>query len=117
ALTNHTSNRMGASVLRRMQEDTGRSPAEVAKAYTISREVLDARSLWTQIDALDGKLPEAAQIDALQVIWNLQRSFVRWLLGRPGPMPSIADAVERYRDPFNAIRSASGVLPDSQRPA
>src|SRR5690606_38675659 len=74
AVTNQTINRMGATFLLRMQEDTGRSPAEVAKAYTISREVLDARSLWNQIDGLDGKLPEAAQIDALQVIWKLQRS-------------------------------------------
>ena len=117
AVTNTTINRMGATFLLRMQEDTGRSPAEVAKAYTISRETLDARMLWTQIDALDGKLPEASQIDALQVIWSLQRSFVRWLLNRPGAMPSITDAVERYRDPFNDIREASGVLPDSQRPA
>ena len=117
AVTNQTINRMGATFLLRMQEDTGRSPAEVAKAYTISREVLGARDLWTQIDALDGKLPEASQIDALQVIWSLQRSFVRWLLNRPGQMPSISDAVERYRDPFNDIREASGVLPDSQRPA
>ncbi|HET6395777.1 MAG TPA: NAD-glutamate dehydrogenase domain-containing protein [Pseudoxanthomonas sp.] len=117
AVTNATINRMGATFLLRMQEDTGRTPAEVAKAYTISRETLDARMLWAQIDALDGKVPESAQIDALQVIWNLQRSFVRWLLNRPGPMPSITAAVERYRDPFNDIRSASGVLPDSQRPA
>ncbi len=117
AVTNATINRMGATFLLRMQEDTGRSPAEVAKAYTISRETLDARMLWAQIDALDGKLPEAAQIDALQVIWSLQRSFVRWLLNRPGAMPSITDAVERYRDPFNDIREASGVLSDSQRPA
>ncbi|AKC85406.1 NAD-glutamate dehydrogenase [Pseudoxanthomonas suwonensis] len=117
AVTNTTINRMGATFLLRMQEDTGRSPAEVAKAYTVSRETLDARMLWTQIDALDGKLPEAAQIDALQVIWSLQRSFVRWLLNRPGPMPSITEAVERYRDPFNDIREASGVLSDAQRPA
>ncbi len=117
AVTNATINRMGATFLLRMQEDTGRSPAEVAKAYTISRETLDARMLWTQIDALDGKLPEAAQVDALQVIWNLQRSFVRWLLNRPGPMPGITEAVERYREPFNDIREASGVLSDAQRPA
>src|SRR5690606_6880061 len=98
AVTNATINRMGATFLLRMQEDTGRSPAEVAKAYTISRETLDARRLWEQIDALDGTLPESAQIDALQVIWNLQRSFVRWLLHRPGPVPGITEAVERYRD-------------------
>ena len=117
AVTNTTINRMGATFLMRMQEDTGRTIAEVAKAYTISRETLDARALWTQIDALDGKVPESVQIDALEVIWKLQRSFVRWLLFRPGAMPDITAAVERYHDPFNDIRVASGVLGDSQRPA
>ncbi|WP_305804895.1 NAD-glutamate dehydrogenase domain-containing protein [Stenotrophomonas sp. YIM B06876] len=117
AVTNQTINRMGATFLMRMQEDTGRSIGEVAKAYTISRETLDARALWAQIDALDGTLPESVQVDALEVIWKLQRSFVRWLLSRPGPMPGITAAVERYQSAFNDIRVASGVLPDSQRPA
>lgn len=107
---------MGATFLMRMQEDTGRSIGEVAKAYTISRETLDARALWTQIDALDGTVPEAVQIDALEVIWRLQRSFVRWLLLRPGQMPGITAAVERYHGPFNDIRVASGVLSHAQRP-
>jgi len=117
AVTNSTINRMGATFLLRMQEDSGRSPAEVAKAFTITRETLDARALWNQIDALDGKVPESVQIDALQVIWSLQRSFTRWLLGRPGAIPDIASAVARYHDGYNEIRAAGGVLPDSQRPA
>ena len=117
AVTNSTINRMGATFLLRMQEDSGRSPAEVAKAFTITRETLDARALWNQVDALDGKVPESVQIDALQVIWSLQRSFTRWLLGRPGPIPDIATAVARYHDGYNEIRAAGGVLPDSQRPA
>ena len=116
AVTNSTINRMGATFLLRMQEDTGRTPAEVAKAFTITRETLDARALWSQIDALDGKVPESVQIDALQVIWRLQRSFTRWLLSRPGPIPDIATAVSRYSDGFNEIRAADGVLPDSLRP-
>ncbi|WP_460917538.1 NAD-glutamate dehydrogenase [Pseudoxanthomonas sangjuensis] len=116
AVTNSTINRMGATFLLRMREDTGRSTAEVAKAFTITRETLDARALWKQIDALDGKVPESVQIDALQVIWNLQRSFTRWLLNRPGPIPDIASAVARYHDGYNDIRAADGVLPASLRP-
>ena len=115
AVTNATINRMGATFLMRMQEDTGRSAAEVAKAYTVSRETLDARALWTQLDALDLKVSEEAQIDALQAIWNLQRSYVRWLLNRQGEMPAITRAVERYHDALNEIRRADGILPDSQR--
>ena len=64
-VTNTIVNRMGASFMLRMQDDTGRTPGEVAKAFTITRETLDARTLWSQIDALDGTVPESVQIDAL----------------------------------------------------
>jgi glutamate dehydrogenase len=116
-VTNSIVNRMGATFMLRMQEDTGRTPGEVAKAFTITRETLDVRALWTQIDALDGKVPESIQIDALQVIWTMQRSFTRWLLARQGAIPDIATAVERYHDGFKDIRAGQGILPDSQRPA
>ncbi|TWI03751.1 glutamate dehydrogenase [Luteimonas cucumeris] len=117
AVTNSTINRMGATFLLRMQEDSGRTPGEVAKAFTITREALEARELWAQIDALDGKVAEPVQIDALQVIWTLQRSFTRWLLSRPGAIPDIATAVARYHDGLKDIRTGQGILPDSQRPA
>ncbi|WP_256644953.1 NAD-glutamate dehydrogenase [Thermomonas paludicola] len=116
AVTNSTINRMGATFLMRMQEDSGRSIGEIARAYTITRETLDARELWAQIDALDGKVAESVQVDALQVIWELQRGFTRWLLARPGAVPAIATAVERYHDGFRDIRAGEGILPPSQRP-
>ncbi|MGY0612364.1 NAD-glutamate dehydrogenase [Luteimonas sp. A501] len=117
AVTNSTINRMGATFLLRMQEDSGRTPAEVAKAYTVTRETLEARSLWAQIDALDGKVHESVQIDALQVIWALQRSFTRWLLARPGALPTITSAVDRYHDGFQAIHAGEDILTAAQRPA
>jgi len=117
AVTNSTINRMGATFLLRMQEDSGRTPGEIAKAYTISRETLDARSLWAQIDALDGKVPESVQIDALLVIWGVQRAFTRWLLARPGAIPDINTAVTRYHGGFSDIRTTDGIIPDSLRPA
>ncbi|QDH71771.1 NAD-glutamate dehydrogenase [Marilutibacter alkalisoli] len=106
AVTNSMVNRMGATFTLRMTEDTGRSAAEVAKAYTISREAIDARALWAQIDALDGKLPESAQIDALKVIWHLLRVMSRWLLSRPGAIPEITEAMARYGTGLKAVEAA-----------
>jgi glutamate dehydrogenase len=96
AVTNSMINRMGATFVLRMQEDTGQAPAPVAKAYTIAREVLDARALWSEIEALDGKVNGNAQIDALLVIWQLLRNMTRWLLNQPGESLDIAKAVARY---------------------
>ncbi|HEY0662624.1 MAG TPA: NAD-glutamate dehydrogenase domain-containing protein [Lysobacter sp.] len=116
AVTNSMVNRMGATFTLRMHEDSGRTPGEVAKAFNITRETLNARELWAQIDALDGKVAESVQIDALQVIWSLQRSFTRWLLSRPGAIPDIATAVDRYHDGFKDIRAGEGILGPMQRP-
>jgi glutamate dehydrogenase len=116
AVTNTMINRMGSTFLLRMQEDSGRSIGDVAKAFTITRETLEARALWNQIDALDGKVAESVQVDALLVIWNLQRSFTRWLLSRPGAIPDITTAVNRYHDGFRDIRAGANILPDSMRP-
>ena len=93
---------------------TGARPAEVAKAFTVTRETIEARSLWAQIDALDGKVAESVQIDALQVIWALQRSFTRWLLARPGALPTITSAVERYHDGFQAVYAGEDILTAAQ---
>ena len=110
AVTNSMVNRMGSTFVLRMQEDTGEQPAQIAKAYTIAREILDARQWWSAIDAADLKVPEAAQIDALMAVWNLLRQYTRWMLNLPGEHLVIASMVERYSASLGELRA---VLPKS----
>src|SRR5690606_38701635 len=110
AVTNSMVNRMGSTFMLRMEEDTGCGPAQIAKAYTIAREVLDARALWAQIDALDLQVPESAQVDALLSIWGVLRNMTRWLLNRPGERLDIASAVERYLPAMAVLRGELGDL-------
>jgi glutamate dehydrogenase len=110
AVTNSTINRMGATFMMRMQEDTGQGPASIAKAYTAAREILDARELWAEIEKLDGKVAEDTQIDAILHIWSLLRHLTRWLLNRPGGTLDIAANVDRYANEVTVLRKA---LPDA----
>jgi glutamate dehydrogenase len=77
----------------------------VAKAFTIAREVLDARSLWAAIEELDGKVDGNAQIDANLTIWSLLRSMTRWLLNHPADVQDIAAAVDRYAPVMAELRT------------
>ncbi|HEX7130315.1 MAG TPA: NAD-glutamate dehydrogenase, partial [Rhodanobacteraceae bacterium] len=106
AVTNSMVNRMGATFMLRMQEDTGQTPAAVAKAYNAAREILDARALWARIEELDGKVAEGTQVDALLKVWTLLRHMTRWLLNRPGMVLDIAGLVERYRPGMDQLRAA-----------
>jgi glutamate dehydrogenase len=83
-VTNSMVNRMGASFTLRMHEDTGASAAEVARAFTISREIFRARNFWSRIEALDNKVDSKLQISATLTMWNLLRQSTRWLLNQPG---------------------------------
>ncbi|WP_130620428.1 NAD-glutamate dehydrogenase [Dyella amyloliquefaciens] len=106
AVTNSTINRMGATFMMRMQEDTGQGPAAIAKAYTAAREILGARELWSEIEALDGKVAENTQIDAILQIWSLLRHMARWLLNRPGGTLDINANVDRYQAGVTELRAA-----------
>jgi len=115
-VTNSMVNRMDATFVLRMQEDTGQGPAAIAKAYSAVREIVDARSIWAAIEALDGKVSEAVQIDALLKIWNLLRNLTRWLLNHRGSDLDIAGIVERYAPGVSELSAAlPGVLTANSR--
>jgi glutamate dehydrogenase len=110
AVTNSIVNRMGATFILRSQEDTGETAAAVVKAYNAARQILHARELWSGIDALDGKVSQASQIDALMKLWSLLRNVSRWILNLPGTVLGITDLVQRYQPGMDALRKA---LPDA----
>jgi len=105
-VTNSLVNRMGASFTLRMFEDTGSSPSEVARAYTIAREVFDARSFWLKIEALDNKVDTGLQLSAMVSMWKLLRQATRWLLNLKGRKLDIRVMVERLAPGLKALETS-----------
>jgi glutamate dehydrogenase len=94
-VTNSLVNRMGASFALRMHEDTSATPGEVARAYTIAREVFRAREFWSMIEGLDNKVDSELQLSAMLSMWRLLRQATRWLLNLPGRKLDIRAMVQR----------------------
>jgi glutamate dehydrogenase len=94
-VTNSLVNRMGASFALRMHEDTGATPGEVARAYTIAREVFRARDFWSKVEDLDNKVDSELQIAAMLAMWRLLRQTTRWLLNLRGRRLDIRMMVQR----------------------
>ncbi len=104
-LTNNIVNRMGASFVLRVQEDTGADIASVIKAYAVAREVFAVRKLWKRIEALDNTVPARVQSEAMLRLWNVLRQAVRWFLNRPGSEPlAIQPLIDRYAPGIAAAR-------------
>ena len=102
ATTNSLVNRMGPSFVIRAQEETGAPPARVARAYTAAREVFEMRELWSQIEALDNKIPAPMQYTMLYETGRLLRHLTYWLLTHR-PTLSVDAAVSGLRGPVRSL--------------
>jgi len=96
AITNSLINRMGPVFPVRAQDDTGADPAAVARAYSIAREVFAARYIWSQIEALDNRIPAAVQYTAMSQTTRLLRHMTFWLLENRRQDLDIERGVLRY---------------------
>jgi len=96
AITNSLINRMGPVFPVRAQDDTGADPAAIARAYSIAREVFAARYIWTQIEALDNRIPAAVQYTAMSQTTRLLRHMTYWLLENRRADLDIERGVLRY---------------------
>ncbi|OHC75561.1 MAG: NAD-glutamate dehydrogenase [Rhodospirillales bacterium RIFCSPLOWO2_12_FULL_58_28] len=88
-ITNSMINRVGGAFVHHVMEKTGTTPPEIARAYTIAREVLGLRSLWEDISALDNKVPAKAQTAMLIDINNLIKWITLWFLRNGDRLPAI----------------------------
>jgi glutamate dehydrogenase len=107
-LTNTLVNRAGTTFVFRLREETGAGGADIARAFTVAREVYTLRSLWAEIESLDGQVAAQTQLLMLLKVRVLHERVTRWLLrNRPRPI-DIAAAITRYAPAVGALVASAG---------
>jgi glutamate dehydrogenase len=97
-VTNSMVNRCGTSFAFRLEEETGASAPELARAYTAAREVFGMRELWAEIEALDTRVEAQTQTRMLLEGRRLVERATRWLLrNRRSPL-DIAATVSHFSE-------------------
>lgn len=95
-VVNSMVNRVGATFVAELVEETGMEPDEIAQAYTVARQVFGVRDLWAGIEALDNKVSAKVQSAMFNDIARLVDHGTRWVLRNiPRPL-DIRSVVERY---------------------
>jgi len=113
-LTNEIVNRARITFIHDMRARTGRSPAEIAQAYMIVRDVFELHDPWTEIEALDNKVAALVQSEMLLEIVDLIERAAGWLLHRKrlAVGPEIARLAPTVRGIAGALLD---LLPPSDR--
>jgi glutamate dehydrogenase len=107
-IANDLVNRMGPSFVKRIQADTGADVVTVARAYTIARQVCQARPLLKTIEALDYQLPAKTQVAMMFEISRSLRHASYWLIDRFGDKLDIAAMVDRLKTGMQAVYTRTG---------
>jgi glutamate dehydrogenase len=89
-------NWMGSTFVYQMAEETGATAADIARAFTAAREVFDARSLWSGIEALDNQIARETQITMISRTAKLIERATRWLVRNRRPPLDIPATIAHF---------------------
>lgn len=115
-LSNIIINEMGFTFIYRLQEETGASISAIARAYMITRNVLDLESIWKQIETLGTKINAQQQIEMMMFYVRLSRRVTRWFIrAQRRPLDSI-QTVKLYSEGIKELKKAMpGVFGEANR--
>ncbi len=109
-VANQLVDRAGTTFAFRLLEETGALPAVLARAYATAREVLDMRSFWEQVEALDNQVSAQTQLGMLIEGRRLVERATRWLVRANPYQVSVAQTIRRFRPGAELLAAA---LPDA----
>jgi glutamate dehydrogenase len=106
-VTNSLVNRAGTTFVFRLAEETGASGPDIARAFAVAREIFDLRSLWQEIELLDGSVRAQTQLAMFLRARVLLERATRWLLrNQPRPLDIVATST-RFRAGTAALAGAA----------
>jgi len=117
-LTSKIVDRMGATFMQRIFEDTAASVGAIAKAYVVAVELFAADEIWQAIEQQDLIIKPKHQIEGSLIVWNHIRQTVRWLLNKFGHNFDISAVISELKQDVLQFRSSiDKVLPQKDAKA
>lgn len=103
-VTNSLVNRMGNAFAHRLNDELGNSFDDMARAYTIARDLFQVRELWDAIEGLDNKVPAPVQIKMMLETRRLIKHLTLWLINSKQSLNDIRRLIDRYQPEVTLLR-------------
>jgi glutamate dehydrogenase len=103
AVTNSMVNRTGSTFFSRIAEDTGVSASDIARAYTIVREVFHLRDIWLEIEAAREHITVATQNELFLATTRLVESGAQWFLRHGGSVLKVGETIETFTQGIDVL--------------
>ena len=95
-VVNSMVNRVGASFVHRLHEETGAAAPDIVRAYLGTREIFDQVSLWQDNEALDHQVKVGTQNQIVLASLRLIERGTVWLLHEREALRNMDATIKRY---------------------
>ncbi len=95
-LTNTIVNHVGPGFGFKVREEVGADIAGVTRAYVAASRIFSTDGLWSEIEALDNRVPARIQIEMMRLVASLLERTVTWILRYRRGDPAIRDIVDHF---------------------
>lgn len=102
-LGKNVTDHMGANFVERLQRETGASVAFIMRAYVIAESIYGIGDLWSQIEALDHRVPSEIQQKMMLQIYYLTRRATRWFLRTRKSDIQIEETIQDFKEPTQIL--------------
>src|SRR4029453_18094724 len=109
-VVNDLVNRAGTTFAFRLGDETGAGAADGTRAYTAARDIFALGALWTEIEALDGRVSADVQLGMLLRSRVLLERATRWLLRNRRRPLELAATVSQFAPGAAAVARALPTL-------
>lgn len=107
-ITNSLLNRAGPTFINDLVDETGASPARIARAYLICRRVFALRQYWAAIEALDNVIPASVQTELNLDILNLVKRGTIWFIEKSGRNLDVQQSVRAFEPGIAELSKSVG---------
>jgi glutamate dehydrogenase len=104
SITNSMVNRIDTFYLHLTLESIGHQFSDIAKAYTVTRDLFGLRDLWKEINTLDGLVQIDQQVELYIKIKKFLMRSTSWLLRNYRGKIKILEAISSYQDKLNELQ-------------
>ncbi|WP_097462432.1 NAD-glutamate dehydrogenase [Mangrovitalea sediminis] len=102
-IANDMVNHMGITYVDRLRQSTGASPAGIALAWIVARDIYRLDHWWEAIEALDFKISSSLQMQLMTELMRLIRRASRWLLRNRRGELDLEQHMARFSAPIGKI--------------
>jgi glutamate dehydrogenase len=98
-------NRVGSTFVHRLAEMTGAKPADVVRAYLLTREIFGYVPIWKAIEALDNTVADAVQGEMVIEFGRLTTRATTWFLRSKRLAEPMDASFKRFSASVEALRA------------